>query len=144
MAVYDFFRENNTAYMTLEYLTGMTLKDYVKSRVGRLSFDEVAEKMMPAMRSLQKLHEMGILHRDISPNNIMIQNDGTMTLFDFGGAKTYDEDSEKSVVVCRRRATSRRSRSLMMSRGRGRMFMPWRPPCISAFAGSRRWMPACA
>lgn len=111
--VYDFFRENNTSYMVLEYLSGMTLKDYVKKQGGKLSFDEVIQKLTPVMTSLDLLHkttlasdvsqgkvaeqQTGIIHRDISPDNIMVSDEGKLTLFDFGGAKIQHE--VKSYVV---------------------------------------------
>lgn len=112
--VYDFFRENHTSYMVLEYLSGMTLKDYVKSKGGRISFDEVIQKLAPVMTSLDILHKTavdteendtgvsqnrnnGIIHRDISPDNIMVSETGQLTLFDFGGAKIQHE--VKSYVI---------------------------------------------
>ena len=112
--VYDYFRENNTSYMVLEYLSGMTLKDYVKRQGGRLSYDEVIRKLTPVMTSLDLLHktalasdtdqdnlsagrQSGIIHRDISPDNIMVSDEGKLTLFDFGGAKIQHE--VKSYVI---------------------------------------------
>lgn len=95
--VYDFFNENNTAYIAMEYLPGMTLEKYVKQNGGKLSIDEVLSKIEPIIDSLSLLHENNILHRDISPDNIMVLDDGTLKLFDFGGAK---EQSEKNNSVC--------------------------------------------
>lgn len=116
--VYEFFKENNTLYMALEYLPGMTLKDYVVRQGGRLSFEEVVRKLSSVMKSLDRLHntalvsstetktsqptqKSGIIHRDISPDNIMVSPEGTLTLFDFGGAKIQHEE-RSSVVLAKR------------------------------------------
>ena len=103
VSVYDYFHENNTSYIVMEYLDGQTLKNYVIEHGHGLSFDEVMDKLTPVMKSLQKLHDKGILHRDISPDNIMIRSDGSVVLFDFGGVKVYDESSDKSIVVLQKK-----------------------------------------
>ena len=103
VSVYDYFHENSTSYIVMEYLDGQTLKQYVRECGHGLSFDEVMEKLTPVMKSLQKLHDKGVLHRDISPDNIMIRSDGSVVLFDFGGAKVYDETSGKSIVVLQKK-----------------------------------------
>ena len=101
--VYDFFKENNTLYMVLEYLSGKTLEQYVLEQGGRLSWEEVTERLSPAMQSLQRLHEKRILHRDISPDNMMVLDTpghkGEIKLFDFGGARTPGKDKKSSVAL---------------------------------------------
>ena len=68
--VYDFFLENGTSYIAMEYLEGKTLGDYVKEKGGCLSLEEAERILFPIMKSLNKIHKEGILHRDISPDNI--------------------------------------------------------------------------
>ncbi len=113
--VYDFFQENNTLYMVLDFLPGMTLEQYVRKNDGKLSFEEVVKKLGPVMDSLDRLHnitlqrtsgvhepegEKGIIHRDISPDNIMVAPDNRkLTLFDFGGAKIQDGKSSSVVLA---------------------------------------------
>ncbi len=95
--VRDFFEENNTAYIVMEYLDGKTLKDYLKDN-GALPYDRVIELLLPLMRSLKKVHEQGVIHRDISPDNIMLSGDRAK-LLDFGAARTISAEANKSLSV---------------------------------------------
>lgn len=85
--VLDHFLENNTAYVIMEYIDGVTLKDYVMRLPQRLTYQQVMEMLLPVMRSLCSVHQRGFIHRDISPDNIMITPDGKAKLLDFGTAK---------------------------------------------------------
>lgn len=96
--VYDFFQENGTAYIVMEYLDGKTLGEYVKENGGVLSFEETRRILSPIMKSLEKIHKEGILHRDISPDNIKFSEDGSLKLFDFGGAKLETNDGLSKVA----------------------------------------------
>ena len=102
--VYGYFRENSTSYMALEFLDGLTLKQYVSKKGGKLSFGEILEKLTPVMNSLSVLHKRGILHRDISPDNIMVRPGGGLTLFDFGGAKQLRDDGQNRSVMVMKKA----------------------------------------
>ncbi len=95
--VRDYFEENNTAYIVMEYLEGITLRDYLR-KYGLFSADKIFELMTPLMYSLEKVHKAGIIHRDISPDNIMYMNDGTLKLMDFGAARFFSNE-EKSMSV---------------------------------------------
>lgn len=96
--VHDFFQENGTAYIAMEYLGGKTLSEYVKEKGGRLSLAETKKILFPIMESLDEIHMEGILHRDISPDNIKFSEDGALKLFDFGGAKLEKKDGVSKVV----------------------------------------------
>lgn len=97
--VYDYFQENGTAYMVMEYMDGITLKQYTKQQGGKLSWQQAVEILTSICDDLQVVHEAGILHRDISPDNIMLCKDGTIKLFDFGAARFSDVDHEVTRTI---------------------------------------------
>jgi serine/threonine protein kinase len=99
VSVMDFFYENATAYIVMEYIDGISLKQYVDSKGGKLTVNEMLNIMEPIIKSLAILHQNNLLHRDISPDNIMISHDGKVKLIDFGAARYFSDDSEKSMTV---------------------------------------------
>ncbi len=99
VGVRDFFQENNTAYIVLEYLEGMTLKAYAKSLGGRIGAQSLLPALEPVMAALGEVHRQGLIHRDISPDNIMLLPGGQMKLLDFGAARDYTAGDEKSLSV---------------------------------------------
>ncbi len=99
VGVKDFFQENNTAYIILEYLEGTDLKNYVKSQGGKVSVDWLLKGMEPVIQALEEVHKQGIIHRDISPDNIRLLPDGKMKLMDFGAARDYNGAGEKSLSI---------------------------------------------
>ena len=97
--VLDYFQANNTAYIVMEYLEGETLKDHV-NRHGVFRTDALISLMLPVMRSLKLMHVRGVIHRDISPDNIMYTKSGRLKLMDFGSARYYtNEDRSMSVML---------------------------------------------
>jgi len=84
--VRDTFTENGTAYIVMDYIEGETLKKRLE-RTGIMTFRECMKLFAPLMESLARMHEKGFIHRDISPDNIMIRKDGNAFLLDFGAAK---------------------------------------------------------
>ena len=96
--VRDFFTENNTAYIVMEFLDGVNLNEYIYKN-GVIEAKQTFEMMLPLMRSLQKMHKQNVIHRDISPDNIMRQNDGTLKLMDFGSARQYSREGSVSLSV---------------------------------------------
>jgi serine/threonine protein kinase len=98
VAVKDYFLENNTAYIVMSYLDGVTLKSHLEKRGGWLPVAEVLDLMKPVMESLAKVHDSGLIHRDISPDNIMIGQFG-VKLLDFGAAREYGESGNKSLSI---------------------------------------------
>lgn len=89
--VLDYFEANNTAYIVMEYLDGVTLKQVVEQN-GAMSFDELLPKLRVLMKDLDTLHKSEVLHRDISPSNIMLMPDGSLRLIDFGCARSMQDD----------------------------------------------------
>lgn len=98
--VKDHFEENNTAYIVMEYLDGDTLKQRV--RQNKLSFEQMKAMMEPVCHALMKIHQFGVVHLDVSPDNIMILGDNRAKLLDFGGAKTLGTKSDKDIVAFKR------------------------------------------
>ena len=86
VSVHDYFSENNTAYIIMEFVEGQNLKQYLK-HYGRLTMDQVMPIVIPVMGALEKIHARGMIHRDVSPSNIMILPDGRVRLLDFGAAR---------------------------------------------------------
>lgn len=99
VAVKEFFFENDTAYMVMEYVDGITLSAYLKERGGQIGEQEVLQLFHPVMESLKVVHQAGIVHRDISPDNIMMTKDGRMKLIDFGAARFAGGDTERSLTI---------------------------------------------
>ena len=97
VAVRDFFEENHTVYIVMEYLDGITLKSYLK-QVGRIPPAETVGLLMPVFRSLKKIHEKNLIHRDISPDNIMIVGQ-QVKLLDFGAAREFADEKSLSVML---------------------------------------------
>ena len=92
--VWDVFYENETAYIVMEYINGMTLKEYLMKRDRVMDLKECLEVLGPVIRDLQEVHKIGIIHRDISPDNIMIREDGKVKLLDLGAAKDMTKGKE--------------------------------------------------
>lgn len=90
------FEKNHTAYIVMDYIEGMSLKDYIALH-GSMDYQELMEMMSPIIRSLAVLHRHGVIHRDISPDNLMIGLDNCMYLIDFGAA--WDMQSDRSGTV---------------------------------------------
>lgn len=98
VGVRDFCEENGTAYIIMDFLNGVDLKTYLEQK-GRLAPEDAVKLLMPVMTSLQHVHAEGIIHRDISPDNIMVMEDGSTKLLDFGAAREISQTDIKSLSV---------------------------------------------
>lgn len=89
--VRDFFEENGTAYIVMEHIDGKNLKVYMREH-GLFKTEAIITLIRPIFDALEKVHNVGLIHRDISPDNIMFTKDSKLKLMDFGAAKTTDND----------------------------------------------------
>lgn len=96
--IVDYFQCNGTAYIVMEYLEGETLKSYIYHH-GTFSADRIISLMIPLMRSLAAVHDQGVIHRDISPDNIMYHKSGKLKLMDFGSARYFTNNYRKMTVI---------------------------------------------
>ncbi len=87
VGIQDFFEENATAYLVMELLEGRTMKKYLADCGGRIDVKRTLSVVMPIAKALQAIHEQGLIHRDISPDNIFLTNAGERKLLDFGAAR---------------------------------------------------------
>lgn len=99
VSIYDYLEENDTAYMVMEYLHGCTLKQYIREHGGRLDTDHILHICLSVLDVLAVVHKAGMIHRDISPENIFICEDLTVKLIDFGAAKQVYLDGEQTMSV---------------------------------------------
>lgn len=89
VSVRDFFYGNNTAYIVMEYIDGINMKHYAAAKGGKLHPKELFPILRDVLYALNEVHKSNIIHRDISPDNIMITRDLQAKLIDFGAAKDY-------------------------------------------------------
>ena len=85
--VEDFFPENDTAYMILEFLDGITLEKYLEQHGGKIDWQSAVNCLVWVMDALREVHSAGVLHRDISPDNIFLVRSGHVKVIDFGAAR---------------------------------------------------------
>lgn len=105
VSIRDFFYANHTAYIVMDYIEGTSIRDYIQEN-GTVSEHEVKQMLKPIFGSLSKIHEQGIIHRDISADNIMITDDNRVILVDFGSARQINLDEDKSMTVMIKRGYS--------------------------------------
>lgn len=96
--IYNSFQENNTAYIVMEYLEGKTLKTYLEE-TEKIPVEEAKEILHPIITALKEVHALGIIHRDIAPDNIFLTNDGRVKLLDFGASRFATTSHSKSLSV---------------------------------------------
>lgn len=86
VSVRDTFEANNTAYIVMDYVPGVTLKEKIRTH-GTYTYTECVELLLPLIKGLAEIHQQGIIHRDISPDNLMLTPNGRVYLLDLGAAK---------------------------------------------------------
>lgn len=85
--VYDVSVTDKLQYIVMEYVDGITLKEYLKQRGGALTWKETVHFATQILSALQHAHSKGIIHRDVKPQNIMLLADGSIKMMDFGIAR---------------------------------------------------------
>lgn len=99
--VYDYFEKNGTAYIVMEYLKGTTLGERL-AKQGRMPVNEAKEIIIRILQALCEVHKAGILHRDVTPENIFLTTEGRIKLLDFGAAGFVDRHNiKRSPVILR-------------------------------------------
>lgn len=97
--IHTYFEENGTAYFVMDYIEGESFDDYLKDRGGKISAEEAIKILTPIMDALDFVHSKGIVHRDVTPDNIYITKDGKVKLLDFGAARYSLGDKSRSLDV---------------------------------------------
>ena len=97
--VIDYFQANGTAYLAMEYLDGVPLHAQMARMGGRIPVSEMMPRLAPLLRDLGQLHRRGVIHRDISPDNIMWMPDGVLKLLDFGSARSMENGKSMTVLM---------------------------------------------
>lgn len=98
VSVRDFFEANNTAYIVMEYVEGTTFKELVAQKGGRIPAGEFLHMIEPLFFALEVMHGTGLIHRDISPDNLMLEN-GSVRLLDFGCARESTHGTETMTIA---------------------------------------------
>jgi serine/threonine protein kinase len=99
VSVLAFFQENGTAYIVMGYMDGLTFKQYLEGRGGKIGFNVAFSMLRPVMETLKEVHAVGMLHRDISPDNIYVSRNGQVKLLDFGNARFAVGEQSRSLDV---------------------------------------------
>ena len=94
--VYDVIFSDRIQSIVMEYIDGITLKDYIDQE-GTLRWKEAVHFTVQILRALQHAHDRGIVHRDIKPQNIMLLSDGTIKITDFGIAR-FSRSNTKTIT----------------------------------------------
>ena len=96
--VYDFFEANHTAYLVMEFVDGEPLYKKVR-REGRIQPKDLFSKLPALIRDLAQIHKEGVIHRDISPDNLIWMEDGSLKLLDFGCARFMEDGKSMTVLL---------------------------------------------
>src|ERR1051325_6530855 len=99
VAVDTIFKANGTAYLVMEYLKGRTLEEHLARQSGKTTWDMAMRVILRVIDALCAVHAEGILHRDISPDNIFLTSDGRVKLIDFGAARNALSQKSRNLSI---------------------------------------------
>lgn len=103
VSVIDYFKANGTAYIVMEYLEGVSLNEYLDNHGEKLSVEKSLDIIIPTLTGLAAIHNEGLIHRDISPDNIFITKNNEVKLLDLGAARyAFNEKSSDLTVILKR------------------------------------------
>lgn len=94
--VFEYFEENNTAYIVMEFLDGIPLSQFLKE--NKMELSSAIETIRCVFSALKEIHAHGIIHRDVSPDNIFLCVNGTIKLIDFGAAR-FSTNEERQLTI---------------------------------------------
>lgn len=97
--IHSYFEENGTAYFVMDFIEGISFDEYLRQRGGKIPYEEAARILIPVMDALSAVHSKGIIHRDVTPDNIYITKEGVVKLLDFGAARYSLGDQSRSLDV---------------------------------------------
>ena len=97
--ILDYFTQNNTAYLVMEYLDGQDLRKMARTSGGKLDPDFAKMVFVTIASSLMEIHRMNILHRDLSPENIIVTSNGRIKLIDFGAARNFVSTQNRGMSI---------------------------------------------
>lgn len=100
VTITDYAEANGTAYMVMEYIPGITLKQYLLEHGKKIPYHLASEIVLHTMAGLMRTHEAGLIHRDVSPDNVLLSSLGPVKLIDFGAARqAIGEKSQNLTMV---------------------------------------------
>lgn len=97
-AARDFFEEEGTSYIVMEYVEGINITDHIRQN-GSMDGRDVLGKMRPIMQSLSRIHAKGVIHRDISADNLILSTGGNLKLIDFGAARQQIKNADRPYTL---------------------------------------------
>lgn len=99
----EMLQANGTAYLVMDYIPGLSMRKYMKLQGGPFTEGRALKLMKPILTALAAMHQKGIIHRDISPENLILGPDQTLTLIDFGAAREFNRDEGENLTVILKR-----------------------------------------
>lgn len=97
--IHSYFEENGTAYFVMDFVEGVSFDEYIRQKGGKIPYEDAERVLLPVMDALALVHSKGIVHRDVTPDNIYITQEGTVKLLDFGAARYSLGDKSRSLDV---------------------------------------------
>lgn len=97
--VYEYFEENSTAYIVMEFLDGCNLSEFIESANGKLDIETSMKIILNTCNALKDIHANGIIHRDVSPDNIFLTKNGGIKLIDFGAARFSNNEDKNFTII---------------------------------------------
>ncbi|MCQ2521732.1 MAG: protein kinase [Lachnospiraceae bacterium] len=97
--VLGYFEENDTAYFVMDFVEGESFEEFIRRNGGRVDYPTTEKILLPVMEALAQVHDKGIIHRDVTPDNIFITESGDVKLIDFGAARYSLGDKSQSLDI---------------------------------------------